>query len=312
MILDLLGRSMGLVVDARYRGFFAWKHTESPFGPSPAWVAEDTDGIVGFRTFLRWEFERDGAVVHAVRAVDTATDERARGRGVFTSLTTAAVDAMIAAGTAFVFNTPNDQSRPGYLKMGWEDVGRAAVKVRPRSLRAAAQLRSARTPADIWSTPTEAGAPALDLLADDERVSALLAGTRPALARALHTRRGVDVLRWRYGFPPLAYRAAPVGDRLEDGLVLFRIRQRGPLREAAITEVVAPPGQAGAVRRAIGAIVRAAGADYAIALGSARSPREGWLPLPRQGPALTWRRLNELDRPPLASWSLSLGDIELF
>ncbi len=39
--------------------------------------------MIGFRTFLRWEFEDAGRVVRAVRAVDTATHPDHRGRGIF-------------------------------------------------------------------------------------------------------------------------------------------------------------------------------------------------------------------------------------
>jgi len=75
--------------------------------------------------FLRWMFLRpEGGVATAVRAVDTATLPAAQGRGVFTRLTTTAVDELREQGVDFVFNTPNDRSRPGYLKMGWQVVGR--------------------------------------------------------------------------------------------------------------------------------------------------------------------------------------------
>ncbi|MDH5380092.1 MAG: hypothetical protein OEW75_04520, partial [Cyclobacteriaceae bacterium] len=33
--------------------------------------------------------------------------------------------------THFIFNTPNEKSRPGYLKMGWVDAGRLPVYFRP-------------------------------------------------------------------------------------------------------------------------------------------------------------------------------------
>jgi hypothetical protein len=36
------------------------------------------------------------------------------------------------------------------------------------------------------------------------------------------------------------------------------------------------------------------------------------VPLPRQGPILTWRAITQTDMPPLGQWDLALGDIELF
>ncbi|MEO6122773.1 MAG: GNAT family N-acetyltransferase, partial [Ilumatobacteraceae bacterium] len=118
-IVDLLGRSLGSDGDPRYPALFAWKHDENRFGRSPMWVATDAGRIVAFRTFMRWEFERGGEVVRAVRAVDTATDPEYQGRGLFRSLTLLGLEEMTAERVDFVFNTPNSQSRPGYLKMGW-------------------------------------------------------------------------------------------------------------------------------------------------------------------------------------------------
>ncbi len=52
--------TMGWRADEPNEAFFTWKHFESPFGRSPAWVAAEPETlrIVGFRTFMRWEFER--------------------------------------------------------------------------------------------------------------------------------------------------------------------------------------------------------------------------------------------------------------
>jgi hypothetical protein len=38
----------------------------------------------------------------------------------------------------------------------------------------------------------------------------------------------------------------------------------------------------------------------------------GFVPLPKQGPILTWRALAQLDAPAMADWALTLGDLELF
>ena len=90
--------------------------------------------IAGFRIFLCWELERGGAAVRAVRAVDTATHSDYQGRGTFSRLTLHAIDALRADRVGFIYNTPNGQSRPGYLKMGWQPVARLPVLARPRLL----------------------------------------------------------------------------------------------------------------------------------------------------------------------------------
>src|SRR4029077_13661343 len=129
--LDLLANALGWSASAGLPEFFDWKHRENPFGESPGWVAVDGTRVVGFRTFLRWELEDGaGATRTAVRAVDTATHPDYQGRGIFRALTLLAVEEMTAEGVEFVFNTPNDKSRPGYLTMGWHEVGRLPTRAR--------------------------------------------------------------------------------------------------------------------------------------------------------------------------------------
>src|SRR6185503_17396733 len=117
-VLDLLAESLGWERNASFAEFFDWKHAQNPFGASPAWVAVEHEKVVGFRTFLRWQFEHpDGRIRHAVRAVDTATSPAHQGRGIFRQLTITAIEELTTEGVDFVFNTPNDNSRPGYLRM---------------------------------------------------------------------------------------------------------------------------------------------------------------------------------------------------
>jgi GNAT superfamily N-acetyltransferase len=309
-VLALLQASLGWVPDDDYERFFAWKHRQSPFGPSPAWVAVDGERVVGFRTFMPWEFERDGVPVRAVRAVDTATHPDYQGRGVFTALTRSALDDLRADGVAFVFNTPNEKSRPGYLKMGWRLVGRLPVAARPRSPLSLLRVARARTAADKWSAETGAGVPAAEALGDREAVSRWLKGAGTAPAGVLQTKRTPEYLAWRYGFEPLRYRALTVGDG--DGLVIFRLRRRGEALEAAVCEELLPPDsrlRPAALRE----VVRSTGADHAVLVGAAR-PAHGLLPVPGQGPTLVWRAVcaGEAEFPELDRWTLNLGDVELF
>lgn len=309
-VLALLASSLGWLPDDHHSAFFAWKHEENPFGPSLAWVALDGDELAGFRTFLRWEFVEGSDVRRAVRAVDTATGPNHRGRGVFSTLTRHGLAALPAEGVDFVFNTPNDQSRPGYLKMGWESVGRVPVRARPRSVAALRRMATARTAADLWSMPTVRGTDAATAFADDEALVRLLA-TQPPSA-GLSTRRSSAFLRWRYaGLPALAYRVTTLGTTVADGLAVWRLRRRGRAVESALVEVVAPGGDGRTARRLSRAAAVESGADYAIAVASRhQGPR--FIPLPRQGPVLTWRSVRGGSHPPLAAWDLRLGDVELF
>lgn len=307
-ILELLRVSLGREVDDRYEALFAWKHAENAFGPSPAWVACDGDRLAGFRTLMRWEFRAGEGVARAVRAVDTATHPDYQGRGLFTRLTLQAIDELATEGVDFVFNTPNDQSRPGYLKMGWQVVGRLPTLVRPTRWRHVARIAQARVPADRWSTPSRAGEDASDVLADASAVGELLAARGPAVG--MRTAVSQEYLRWRFGTPLLGYRAIVAGRGVAHGLALFRIRARGPAREAALVAVLTRAGDRRTESELVRAVARAADADYVLALGAGPFAPGGFVRLPRTGPLLTWRSV--VAEAPPARWDLTLGDIELF
>jgi hypothetical protein len=110
----------------------------------------------------------------------------------------------------------------------------------------------------------------------------------------------------------LGYRALTAGRDPAEGVAVFRVRRRGKAAEAALCEMLVPDGATGAARHLARAVARTTGADYVVRLGRA-TPVGGFLPLPRQGPILTWRALDTTaDAPPaLDEWQLSLGDVEL-
>jgi GNAT superfamily N-acetyltransferase len=310
-IIALLAVSLGREADdPRFERLFAWKHEDNAFGPSPMWVAVDGERLAGFRVLMRWRFERDGTPVSAVRAVDTATHPDYQGRGIFTKLTMHALDALRAEGVGFVFNTPNDKSRPGYLKMGWQVVGRIPVTVRPRSPAGLVRIARARVAASRWSEPSTVGEPAADVLARHDEVRALLASQPPA--SGLRTARTPEFLAWRYGTDLVAYRALSAPGGPEHGLVLFRVRGRGAAREAVLADVLSSGGDPRAERALVRRLVHAVDADYVIRVGREAVASGGFVRLPGQGPIFTWRDVCERPMPPRSDWDVSLGDIELF
>ena len=265
------------------------------------WIAVDGDRIAAFRTLMRWEFVRGGEVLHAVRAVDTATDPDYQGRGLFRALTQHGLEEVRAEGVDFVFNTPNDQSRPGYLKMGWREVGRLPAAVRFSGPSGALAAIRSRVPADRWSLPLDVGEPVHDWLArrgPDGR------WPEPVDVREVRTNADETFLAWRFGTDLLGYRVVDDGD----AAIIVRARRRGGAVELA---VVAEFGERGATDRLAGRAAKEAGADYAIRLGQPQMS-SGFNRLPGGGPVLTWRGVGDAGMPPLSNWAVSLGDIELF
>ncbi len=237
-ILALLGVSLGWDDDTRYRELFAWKHERNPFGRSLAWVVERDGRVVAVRLFMRWMFRRGGSTLHAVRAVDTATHPDHQGHGLFTALTTHALEACRAEGVAFVFNTPNAQSRPGYLKMGWREVGRPPVAARPRGPRDVVTIARSRGPAELWSVPLDVGA---------DIASWLDAGGRwpppspvSSTDRTLRTASDDVFARWRYGLAELHYRV--IDDR--EAAIVVRLRRRGAGLELVVADQLGDPDRA--------------------------------------------------------------------
>ena len=326
-VLELLARSLGGgPLGQRSPAFFRWKHLDNPFGTSFMLVAERDDRIIGLRAFLRWRFQAAGRTVEAVRAVDTATDPDHQGLGVFRRLTTTAL-AALEGEVDLVFNTPNEKSLPGYLKMGWEPVGRIPVRVRVRNPvrfgRGFRSLRDAEASEATSATaaPTVDAPPASEGLGSPEEVDALLEQAR-APSERLSTPRDHAFLRWRYGSAPgFDYRVVrEERDGRLAGLAVFRVRARGTLWESTLADVMVGSGDTGTAGRLLRRVIRAASVDHVTGHfpegSEARTAagRSGFVPTPA-GVTFVVNPLRSDLRPDprrLGSWGLCLGDVEVF
>ena len=209
------------------------------------------------------------------------------------------------AGDGIVFNTPNDQSRPGYLKMGWSPARRLPVGVQPSGLRGVASMVTSRVPAALWSEETRVGLDAGEALAESAVATSLL---QHSPAKGFRTDRTPEYLAWRTSFAPLRYRLLLASDvDPAEGGIVFRLRRRGDAVEAAVVEQFVPSWRVGA--RLVRRMLAQTGAGYAIGLRT--GPSAGLVPLPGQGPVLTTRPL-AASPPSPGDWALTLGDIELF
>ena len=227
-VLELLDASLGGgPVGSRPAEFFRWKHMQNPFGPSYMLVAQSSGRIVGLRAFMRWRFTAGDTTLRAVRAVDTATHPDHQGKGIFSQLTRRALEDL-RLDTDLVFNTPNEKSLPGYLKMGWQIVDRVPIYVHVRrpvrfARHAVAWKREIPASATLKSI---AGIDANQVLADIAVDDLLRSRVRP---EGLSTPRDIRYLRWRYGDAPLLdYRAiVEHSEGSLDGIAFFRVRPRG-------------------------------------------------------------------------------------
>jgi GNAT superfamily N-acetyltransferase len=326
-MLALVRQSLGEGPIPRSIEYWRWKHAQNPFGASPCLLAEADGEIVGLRAFMRWRWQSGARAVPAVRAVDTATHRDWRGKGIFRKLTLALVEQMTAEGVGFVFNTPNSQSRPGYLKMGWESLGRTRLWVRPsRPLRIARALlrrpaaAEANDGGDDDSLPFS---PAAELL-EQPGVSEFLRSLPDDDAR-LSTRVTPEYLSWRYAaVPGFRYYAAWELERDAAAAVVFRSKRQGALRELRVCDLIVGTGarSRAAASHLLRTVARQADADFA-ALMTAPGTRQhaaalgaAFIPAPRVGPIFTVRPLaagvSPVDPTRLTNWRPSIGALELF
>lgn len=293
-IVEVCSASLGWKDPDFDRALFRWKHAANPFGRSLIMVAELDGRLVAVRPFMRWRFRRGDDILTAARAVDTATHPDARGKGLFRTLTEAGIELLREEGVDFIFNTPNDQSRPGYLKMGWVEAGHIPVGFRPRSIFTLANLRGARVPATKASLPMDFGLSVEEGLAatalDDGSVERWV------------TDHDLSTLRWRFSQGPVTYRWVPGPSRSG---VIVRARRRGTATELLLAATVGmsdPGARASAVRSAL----QRSNADYC--LGPVDYPK--MIPVSRLGPLLTVRTVTTEPRVQDHRWEP--GDLELF
>lgn len=330
-VLDLLTAALaGGPTGERSQAFLDWKHRDNPFGRSPGMVAVHDERIVGVRLFLRWELRSGDRTLRAVRAVDTATHPDYQRQGIFKQLTLRMLDELDRQGLDLVFNTPNADSRPGYLRMGWEPVGDLGVRISPvhpvRFVRGLAGARAANA-----SGSADAVAPvarreitsdlptAASILGDHDEIADLLG--RRETRQGIHTPLSPDYLLWRYGRPPgLDYRAVVVRRRGElVGLGLGRLRQRAELLELTLGDVLVAEGDVGTARRVLRS-ARGAGVDHVAVHAAPNSEVEraaravGYFTVPGQGIGLVANARPGCPSGVLdaSAWGLSLGDLEVF
>lgn len=307
----------------RTSDFFRWKHQASPFGPTLMLVADAGD-IVGLKALMPWRLSTPTGPLVVGRGVDAATALGARRTGIFTNLTRAALVEASRHGYAAIWSTPNDPSFLANVKAGASDVGRLAQLVLP--LRPLAMLstivRRRRDRRARWEPAVPLLVPARELLEDEVAVRRLIQADAVREPRLLRTERSLDWLRWRYAQPsPPPYLAAWSTGTPAHALIIVRLTYARGLREMMVTELLADddPRPARALLRSV---ARSIEPDYVIAAAPRGSFHDrllrgaGFLPAPkRYGLRLTARPLawpaTNPDVTALASWGLSLGDIEL-
>jgi N-acetylglutamate synthase-like GNAT family acetyltransferase len=315
LIVGLLKKSLGEELMPKSREYWQWKHVDNPFGKSPVILALENDTLVGVRAFMRWQWKSAGQVFESVRAVDTATHPDYQGRGIFKKLTMELLNYCASEGWHFVFNTPNNNSKPGYLKMGWKEAGKLPISVpvmHPFSI----ALNMSR----LKQSSIKANNHDQESLLQHSGLAELLSQNAARCKNQIITSHTVKSLQWRYQHVPVAKyftRGLESGGKL-NVLLVYRLKTSSAGNELRVTDIFMDADKYRAeVRAMVKDLVKQHAADYATVSGLNSWLNGAGLYLRKLpvGPVVTVRNItfdatNTLHN--FNGWSPSVGDLELF
>ena len=334
-MLDLARTTLGAgTAVAKTEDFWRWKHIANPFGRSYGIYAVDevSHRLASLRLLLPWRFlGMDGEEMLAARAVDTATHADFQRRGLFTRLTVQAIEDLAEAGTALIFNTPNEKSLPGYLKMGWTLVDKRSIYVRP--LRPLRMLRrrlgvsqvAASEPADFFAESVMPWHEFTDTYGE-EAWRLMAAWEQQRRGVGWRTLRSKAYYAWRYGgHPNIVYHVHVLshpgasGSSLR-GAAVLRANVRKGWQEVVLSDLFLAENSVECGCTLLRSLAASLKADYiaahfapgAVEYASIR--KCGYASIPGQGVRFTVRPLSDAaqDVGNPSSWDLSLGDLEIF
>lgn len=314
LIVELLKKSLGEELMPKSQEYWQWKHIDNPFGKSPVILAFENDTLVGVRAFMRWQWRSAGQIFESVRAVDTATHPDYQGRGIFKKLTLELLGYCEREKWHFVFNTPNGNSKPGYLKMGWKEAGKLPISipvVHPFSI----ALNMSRLKQSSIRVDDTTG----KLYLQHSGLEELLKQNSARCKDQIITAHSVSSLLWRYQNVPVAKyftRTLQSAGKL-NVLLVYRLKSSKAGNELRVTDIFMDADKYRAeVRAMVKELVKLHAADYVTVSGL-----NSWLngaalylrKLP-VGPVVTVRNIT-FDANTLRNfngWSPSVGDLELF
>lgn len=302
-IIELLKVSLGESLMPKTEAFWRWKHIQNPFGESMVLLAEENNQIIGLRAFMNWEWKCNGKIYRSVRAVDTATHPDHQGKGIFKKLTLEGLSIVETLGTEFVYNTPNHKSKPGYLKMGWQEQGRMSLKLKINPF-----AYQQKMPVDFenWDKVL------------------LNEGFFTSDNREMQTNNSMAFLNWRYKDNPM-FDYHFLSDHSSYFLV-YRYKQHNFGVELRITEFLINPQNLHksqkkhlnkALKQLSNKVILTSVSGHHYQLMREYYPHLGLLPILDKGPMVTLRNV-QLESGEFEKlldskvWSYTLGDLELF
>lgn len=299
-IIELLQLSLGESKLKKSQEIWDYKHCRNPFGISPIFLAEENGDLIGIRAFMQWRWQLGSVIWTSYRAVDTGTHPAHQGKGIFKKLTLYAIDYVQHLSECFVFNTPNDQSRPGYIKMGWKEVGKIKVALHTPSV---LSLFSLIREKKYYNSITESQLNELCKIHNDFLQS----------KNVLFTPKSVQYLQWRYEKNPLQdYFVVSTADYY----VAMYVKKHRFFNELRVVETIRFSDAK--IRNEICCMIsHYAFQNRCLLITSSDKDLFYFKIYGSFGPKLTFRAVSNSDNftatsLQITNWSYSLGDLELF
>lgn len=293
-ILKVLKASLGESSSRKTEEVWNYKHIHNPFGKSLILLAVENNEIAGVRAFMRWKWQYKERIYSAFRAVDTATHPKYQGKGIFKKLTLQALETAQISGDHFVFNTPNSQSKPGYLKMGWEEIDRIGVKLIPNL----PWFKFFNSEDYVQSNNIQ------NLLS---KVSA-----KNCLKEEIFTHKNKEFLKWRYELNPLQEYDVFKNDQF---YIAAYVKNHGKFKEYRVAEILTLDNNA--FKNAFQLIKKKASEENVYLISFSAFQDEIAYGINWKGPTLTFRNINLKEAESkffskIENWNYSIGDLELF
>ncbi len=295
-IIEVLRASLGETSSKKTEEVWRYKHLDNPFGKSLVLVATEEEKIIGVRAFMRWQWQKGEQVYSAFRAVDTATHPDHQGKGIFKKLTLKALEIAKERGDHFVFNTPNKQSKPGYLKMGWVEVDKLKIHLRTLNL-----IQFKKKKEKDYSFP-----------GDEDNIRDLQNFYFEQLKATdrLFTPKDIAFLKWRYLHNPLQNYLV-IFDR--EYFIAGYVKEWKMFNEFRVSEAIVSKLGKKTTKSAILKLAKSSGSAV-LSISPAAGIHFKTGITGNFGPVLTYKPIN-LNQPEflnLKTWTYSLGDLELF
>ncbi|MCF6129896.1 GNAT family N-acetyltransferase [Flavobacterium sp. AS60] len=298
-IVELLKSSLGEGFVKKSETVWDFKHHQNPFGTSEVLLAFENEQLIGVRAFMQWRWQLKDTTWIAYRAVDTATHPEHQGKGIFKKLTLEALEIVKLKSETFIFNTPNDKSRPGYLKMGWQVVDAIPIALVPTVLYSLTAFFSKKA-----ANQNQIHTDRLDEIC-------VIHNHNMSKKSVIFTPKSAAYLRWRFEQNPLQHYFVI---STKDWYVALYVKKHKFYKELRVAEIISPNTNVDAIRKVI---VQQAMKNRCFLITVADKNIFRLRIFGKFGPKLTFKPITEdtefINKAlSINSWGYSLGDLELF